>query len=121
MAQLNVKRVYEETSKEDGVRVLVDRMWPRGFSKDDKRVDRWFKEAAPSDELRKWFHESSDFANFSKKYRAELEKRGESSAALDDLLDLAKSSKNLTLVYASKDEEHNNAVVLKKIIEKKLS
>ena len=119
MSLLTLKRVYDEASEDDGSRVLVDRIWPRGISKDDERIDEWFKEVAPTDELRKWFHESGDFPNFSKKYRKELEGHPDTRGALDELLDLARGSKRLTLVYASKDQEHNNAVVLKDVLEER--
>lgn len=118
MVQVAIKRVYEDAG--EGPRVLVDRKWPRGISKEDKRVGEWFKEVAPTDGLRKWFHESGDFANFSRKYRKELSEREESREALEGLIQLARKSGKLTLVYASKDEEHNNAVVLKKVLQEKL-
>lgn len=117
MSRLALKRVYDEAGEDDGTRVLADRMWPRGISKDDERIDEWFKEVAPTDELRKWFHKSGDFPNFSKKYRKELKEHTDTRRALDELLDLARGSNHLTLVYASKDSEHNNAVVLKDVVE----
>lgn len=120
MSRLTLKRVYDEASEADGTRVLVDRIWPRGFSKDDERIGEWFKEVAPTDELRRWFHSGGDFPNFSKKYRKELEERTESRRALDELLDLARGSKRLTLVYASKDSEYNNAVVLEDVLEERI-
>lgn len=117
MGRLATKRVYEDSTEEDGLRILVDRMWPRGISKDDERVDEWLGEVAPTEDLRKWFHEHKDFANFTKKYRKELSEREESRKALRELRRLAKESGRVTLVYASKDEEQNNAVVLKRVVE----
>lgn len=117
MAQIQTKRVYEDVDSGDGQRAFVERMWPRGLSKQDERVGQWFKEVAPTDELRRWFHETGDFANFSQKYRKELEERQESKKALKELQSLAKDSANITLVYASKDEHHNSAVILKDVLD----
>lgn len=121
MTQTRTKRVYEDVESGDGERVLVERMWPRGFSKQDERVSRWLKEVAPSDDLRRWFHDTGDFANFSKAYRKELEERPESREALDQLEELARSADRVTLVFASKDEEHNSAVILKDVLDSELS
>lgn len=110
-----VKRVYEAPASRDGARILVDRLWPRGLSKADAKVDRWFKDLAPSDELRQWFHaHASAFETFRKRYLKEL-KRPDAEAALEELYRLAE--KKLTLLFAYKDEEHNNAVVLKDLLE----
>lgn len=121
MTRIQTKRVYEGVESGDGRRVLVERMWPRGMSKQDERVGRWLKEVAPTNELRRWFHQGGDFPNFSKKYRKELDERTESREALDELIGLAKDADRVTLVYASKDERHNSAVVLKDVLQAKLS
>jgi uncharacterized protein YeaO (DUF488 family) len=114
--------VYESVeSGDDGERVLVERMWPRGFSKQDERVTRWFKEIAPTDDLRRWFHETGDFANFSKAYRKELEEREDAREALNELTQIAEDADAVTLVFASKDEEHNSAVILRDVLEARLS
>ncbi|OHV61547.1 hypothetical protein LCM4577_13515 [Mesorhizobium sp. LCM 4577] len=104
-----VKRIYEPPAKADGQRVLVDRLWPRGVSKKDAELTLWLKEIAPSDELRKWFgHEPERWAEFQKRYRAELDANGEAVAQLRDLLREGK----VTLLYGAHDEAHNNAVAL---------
>lgn len=104
-----VKRVYEPAAPEDGLRVLVDRLWPRGLSKEAAAVALWEKDAAPSDELRKWFHaDPSQWAEFRRRYLAELREQR------DRLRELAEraAGETVTLLFASKDAEHNNAVVL---------
>lgn len=114
---VTLKRVYEKPSARDGYRVLVDRLWPRGLSKDVAEVDLWLKEIAPSDELRKWFHERrSQWPAFRKRYIDELSEP-ERVRALEQLHALAKTRKALTLLFGSKDVEHNNAVVLKELLE----
>lgn len=104
MTDIRTRRVYESAESGDG-----ERVWPRGFSKDDERVGRWIKEVAPTDGLRRWFHETGDFANFSREYRRELRERPGSREALDGLEEIARGAGTLTLVFASKDEEHNPA------------
>jgi len=112
-----VKRVYEEPARADGTRVLVDRLWPRGLSKARAAVDQWLRDLAPSDALRKWFHARPEaWAVFRKRYLKELA-RPESAQALDELYRLANQRKQLTLLFASKNEEQNNAVVLKDLLE----
>lgn len=112
-----VKRVYEEPSRADGTRVLVDRLWPRGLTKKDAALDAWLKELAPSDELRKWAHAHREaWPMFRKRYLKELE-GPEATAQLEELYKLANGRKRLTLLYASKDEEHNNAIVLKELLD----
>ena len=112
--QIQIKRVYAEPATGDGLRVLVDRIWPRGMSKDKAQVDEWLKELAPSAALRKWFgHDPAKWEAFQKRYFAELQ---ENPAVVCFLADHeAKSS--LTLLYGAKDEEHNQAVVLKRYLE----
>jgi uncharacterized protein YeaO (DUF488 family) len=112
-----VKRVYEPPVRSDGTRVLVDRLWPRGLSKDRAALDQWLRDLAPSDALRKWFHANPDrWPLFRKRYLKELAKP-ECADALDELYRLANRGKKLTLLFASKNEEQNNAVVLKDLLE----
>jgi uncharacterized protein YeaO (DUF488 family) len=111
-----VKRVYAAPSRTDGTRVLVDRLWPRGLTKQDAALDAWFKELAPSDELRQWFHAYPEaWSTFGKRYLKELA-RPEASEQLQELYGWARQRKRLTLLYASKNEERNNAVVLKDLL-----
>ncbi len=111
---IRIKRAYEAPSKSDGFRILVDRLWPRGVKKEDARIDLWMKDLAPSDELRKWFgHEPEKWDEFRKRYAKELAARED---ALHDLSSRAAKG-TVTLVYAAKDEEHNNAVALKEHLE----
>ena len=113
-----VKRVYEAASRTDGARVLVDRLWPRGLSKQRARVDEWLRQLAPSHELRKWFHAKPDhWPTFRKKYLKELAQHPEADPELRKLYDLAHKKKRLTLLFASKNEQHNNAIVLKELLE----
>ena len=106
---LKIKRIYEPTQKEDGFRVLADRLWPRGVTKEKAHLDLWLKEIAPSNDLRKWFgHDPKKWDEFKKKYLKELEK----SPQLEQLKKLEKENKVVTLLYAAKDTEHNEAVVL---------
>jgi uncharacterized protein YeaO (DUF488 family) len=108
-----VKRVYEPPRAADGRRVLVDRVWPRGLRREEARIDRWAKDLAPSTELRRWFgHRPERFPEFRDRYRAEL--RGRESE-LDELLD----GGTLTLLFAARDEEHNNARVLAELLEER--
>jgi uncharacterized protein YeaO (DUF488 family) len=115
--RVTVKRVYEEPTRADGTRVLVDRLWPRGLSKARAAVDKWLRDLAPSDALRKWFHAHPEaWTLFRKRYLKELS-RAESSQALDELYRLANQRKKLTLLFASRNEEQNNAVVLRDLLE----
>ena len=110
---IQIKRIYEDAAKNDGTRVLVDRIWPRGVSKEDAQLDEWMKEIAPSTELRKWFgHKEERFQEFSKKYETELKNNPELIKELQSKAD----KKRLTLLYGAKDETHNQAVVLKKFL-----
>ncbi|RAZ92723.1 hypothetical protein DPM33_02270 [Mesorhizobium hawassense] len=104
-----VKRIYEPPAEADGQRVLVDRIWPRGVAKKDAALALWLKDIAPSDALRKWFgHEPERWAEFQKRYRAELDANGDAVAELRELLREGK----VTLLYGAHDEKHNNAVAL---------
>lgn len=110
---LKIKRVYERPDEADGTRVLIDRLWPRGLSKVNARVDLWLKEIAPSTELRKWFgHDPVRWAEFQVRYRAELEQNSEPVSRLKQ--EIAKGV--VTLVYGAKDEAHNDAVVLQEFL-----
>lgn len=111
---VSIKRAYESPTPGDGYRVLVDRLWPRGVSKEKVELDDWLREIAPSDDLRTWFdHDPERWKEFRKRYRSELD---EHRKALRSLARLAADGK-LTLVYGAKDREHNNAVVVKDYIE----
>lgn len=110
---IRIKRVYEAPAKDDGYRILVDRLWPRGISKEEAHVDEWLKEIGPSNELRKWFgHEPPKYLEFKKRYEQELHGQPE---LLKHIRDLAKKQR-LTLVYSAKDEDHNQAVVLREVL-----
>lgn len=112
-----VRRVYESAAVEDGYRVLVDRLWPRGLSKERAKVDLWLKEIAPSTELRKWFgHDPEKWDEFKARYRRELDRQPET---VNKLADLVKQHR-VTLVYGAKNTENNQAVVLKEYLDKKL-
>jgi uncharacterized protein YeaO (DUF488 family) len=111
---IHLKRVYEKPSRKDGLRILVDRLWPRGLTKERAAVALWFKDVAPSTELRQWFsHDPARWEQFQTRYRRELDKKQ------DALLLLKQKSKGhtVTLVYGARDEEHNAAMVLKGVLE----
>lgn len=113
---MKIKRAYAPVEDTDGYRILVDRLWPRGISKDKAKIDLWLKSVAPSNNLRKWFgHDPERFSEFSKRYQGELEESG----ALDELRATIKEHPNATLLFAAHDEEHNNAVVLQHLLETK--
>jgi len=106
---IRIKRVYEPAAGGDGMRILVERLWPRGFRKAELEMDAWVKEVAPSTELRKWFsHDVQKWADFQERYRRELDANPQ---AWQPILEEAKKG-DVTLLYSSHDEEHNNAVVL---------
>jgi uncharacterized protein YeaO (DUF488 family) len=110
---IKIKRVYEIPEEKDGLRILVDKLWPRGISKEKAHVDLWLKEIAPSDKLRKWFsHDPKKWIDFKSKYTKELEK----NPLLQRIKQIGKENKVLTLLYSAKDTEHNNAVVLYEIL-----
>jgi uncharacterized protein YeaO (DUF488 family) len=112
-----VKRVYAQPARSDGTRVLVDRLWPRGLSKDRAAVDRWLRDLAPSDALRKWYHARPEaWLVFRKRYLKELA-QPEAAEALAQLYSLANRRRKLTLLFASRNEDHNNAVVLRDLLE----
>jgi uncharacterized protein YeaO (DUF488 family) len=109
-----IKRAYEKTMPNDGVRVLVDRLWPRGVAKVQAQIDRWEKEIAPSTSLRKWFgHDPARWPEFKRRYFAELDAQRES---LDELCKLA-ANQTVTLIFGAKDTEHNQAVALQEYLQ----
>lgn len=113
---ITIKRIYEAKSPDDGCRVLVDRLWPRGVSKADAALDLWLKDIGPSNELRKWFnHDPAKWPDFQKKYRAELKTKPE---MLDQLKVLSKKHQNLTLLYGARDQQHNEAQVIADLLKK---
>lgn len=110
---IKVKRIYEESKRTDGFRILVDRLWPRGIKKNEANIDLWLKDIAPSDSLRKWFnHDSNKWIEFQKRYAKELIDKQES---IDIILKEAKK-KTVTLLFGTKEIEHNNAVALLNIL-----
>ncbi len=110
---IGIKRIYDAPSAHDGKRILIDRLWPRGLKKDESAIDEWMKELAPSDDLRKWFsHDPSKWLEFKKRYKKELEAKSE---LLGELKGYARHG-TVTLLYAAKDMEHNNAVALKEFL-----
>jgi uncharacterized protein YeaO (DUF488 family) len=111
---IRVKRVYEKPEKDDGWRVLVDRLWPRGLKKEAVKADLWLKDVAPSDAVRKSFgHDPAKWPEFQKKYRAELTKKRELIA---ELKTMEREHGTLTLLFGAKDEEHNQAMVLAQVL-----
>jgi uncharacterized protein YeaO (DUF488 family) len=112
-----LKRVYDAPSAADGLRVLVDRLWPRGLSKERAAVDEWLRDIAPSDDLRHWYHaRPSEWTSFRSKYLKELS-QPQARSALEKIYQVAHKKKRLTLLFASRNEEHNNATVLKELLE----
>ena len=115
MKNLSIKRLYDTPSKNDGKRILIDRLWPRGIKKEDAHLDLWMKDIAPSNELREWFgHKPERFKEFSQRYKTELKTHMDDIKQIKDILE----THNVTLLYAAKDTEHNQAVVLKEYLEK---
>ena len=115
---IKIKRIYDPPASDDGFRILVDRLWPRGMSKEKAKVDLWLKDIAPSDDLRKWFsHDPEKFDAFKTKCKKELESN---MALLHKIKQIEKEKKIVTLLYAARDEKHNDAVALSAILEKLL-
>lgn len=111
---IHLRRAYDDASSRDGVRILVERLWPRGISKAQAKIDAWVKEVAPSTELRKWFnHDPEKWTEFRKRYRAELKQAGDVLTLLKLLCD----RENVTFVFAAHDLDRNSAVVLKEYLE----
>ncbi len=114
---IKLKRAYEKPEASDGIRILVDRLWPRGIKKEVAKIDEWFKGLAPSDELRRWFgHKPERWEEFKRLYTLELRMK-ERQGLLKKIKQYAKR-RTVTLLFGAKDAEHNNAIVLKKILEK---
>ncbi|MEM7435454.1 MAG: DUF488 family protein [Myxococcota bacterium] len=110
-----IKRVYEPASSGDGLRVLVDRLWPRGLSKEQASIDLWVKELAPSTQLRRWFHSADgNWLEFKKRYRQELSERRDEAWALQSRI----GDQKVTFLYATKAEDHNHAQLLKAFLER---
>ncbi len=110
---ITVKRIYEKPDKDDGFRILVERLWPRGISRERAHIDLWLKDVAPSPELRKWFnHEDEKWEEFVRRYYLELT----GNEGIERIKILIKENNNITFVYSSRNIEHNNAVALKNII-----
>lgn len=113
---IKIKRVYDEVERDDGIRILVDRLWPRGLKKDSVKIDKWFKDVAPSDSLRKWFnHEPDKWEEFRRRYLEEL--RG--NPATKELVEIARDH-DVTLLFSARDRERNNAVVLREFLEQEM-
>ena len=116
MANIWIKRAYEEPERQDGTRILVDRLWPRGLTKEKAKIDLWLKDVAPSTELRKWFaHDPARWVEFRSRYLEELKRNNEPLSLLRQ--EAAKGT--LTLVYGAKDQQHNEAVVLRELLSAK--
>ncbi len=114
---VKLKRAYEKPGPEDGFRILVERLWPRGISRKDVKLDLWLKDVAPSNELRKWYgHDPEKWTEFKKRYFEEL---GGEKAAVDELRNAVKG-KDVTFVYGSKEETHNSAAALREYLEKRV-
>jgi len=115
---IKLKRIYEKPNEKDGFRLLVDRLWPRGISKDKAGVELWLKDIAPSNELRKWFaHDPAKWSEFKKRYGKELKSK---KREIETLKSLLKKEKIVTFLFSAKDEEHNNAVALREFIAPKI-
>ena len=113
---IKIKRVYESSSENDGFRILVDRIWPRGVSKEKADLDAWMKEIAPTNDLRKWFsHDPKKWNEFENRYKNELKDKSE---LVNEIKEIEKDKGKITLIYSAKDNEHNNAVVLEHILRK---
>ena len=113
MTNIRIKRAYEEPDAEDGERILVDRLWPRGLTKEKARIDLWLKNVAPSTELRKWFaHDPAKWAEFRSRYKEELKRNKEQIS----LLRQEASKGTVTLIYGAKDQQHNEAVILQRLL-----
>ncbi len=111
---IKIKRSYESAEDNDGFRILVDRLWPRGVSKEKAHLNLWMKDIAPSNDLRKWFsHDPGKWNEFNNKYKGELSHKNE---LITKIKDIEKENDVVTLVYSAKDKDHNNAVVLKSIL-----
>ena len=116
---IQIKRIYEPPQKDDGYRILVDRLWPRGISKEKAKIDLWLKEIAPSNELRKWFgHNDDKWEEFKKKYAEELKEK-DKQEPLKKISQLEREKGIITLLFSAKDNEHNNAIALIELLKKR--
>ena len=114
LIMIQLKRIYDSANDDDGYRVLIDRLWPRGLSKGNAKIDLWMKDIAPSTELRKWFHHDPDkWEEFQELYKEELSNNKD---LLDQLLKLEKYNNKLTLLYSAKDRKRNQAVVILQLL-----
>jgi uncharacterized protein YeaO (DUF488 family) len=117
MSKVQIKRAYDPPAADDGIRVLVDRLWPRGLKRDEAGIDLWLKDVAPSADLRRWFgHDPARWSGFQDRYQAELA----GSTTLDKLLALVRSGKRVTLLYGARDTEHNNAIALHAVCKQRI-
>jgi uncharacterized protein YeaO (DUF488 family) len=115
---IRIKRAYDKPARGDGFRILVDRLWPRGIKNQDFQLNAWATALAPSTELRKWFsHDPRKWSGFRRRYRSELTRSG-AAEIVSQLVSAAKSTKTITLLYGAKDQEHNEAVVLRDLFER---
>ncbi len=113
---IKIKRSYEPAYEDDGFRILVDKLWPRGVSKDKANLNLWMKEIAPSDDLRKWFaHDPGKWEEFQNKYKKELKGK---KKYITRIKEIEKENSTITLVYSAKDKDHNNAIVLENVLNK---
>jgi uncharacterized protein YeaO (DUF488 family) len=111
---IKIKRAYDQPQKDDGYRILVDRLWPRGVTKEKAAIKEWAKDLAPTTDLREWFaHDPERWTEFQQRYKSELKK----NAAVEPFREAHRETKVLTLIYAAKDEQHNHAIVLKAYLE----
>ena len=111
---IKLKRVYEKATDDDGFRILVERLWPRGIAKDKAHIDLWLKDISPSPELRKWYgHDIAKWNEFQRRYRDELSKND----SVNNLKEILSKQTNATFIYAARDEMHNSALVLKEFLE----
>ncbi len=115
---INIKRIYEPSSQDDGKRILIDRLWPRGLKKEDARIDEWLKEIAPSNELRNWFdHDPNKWEEFKKRFFSELHRKED---LVERIISAARKG-TVTLLFGSKEERFNNAVALKEYVDAKMN
>lgn len=118
MPTIQLKRAYDKPARTDGIRILVDRLWPRGIKKENLRLEAWAKMLAPSTELRKWFaHDPDKWPEFRKRYRAELKRAG-ATKVIRELVSSPKAARTITVLYGAKDREHNEAIVLRDLFER---
>jgi uncharacterized protein YeaO (DUF488 family) len=118
--RIKIERIYDSPKGDNSFRILVDRLWPRGLSKEKVRIDLWQKDIAPSNSLRKWFgHDENRWDEFKRKYFKELDKKNDNNNTVDRIIKMAKEQNSITLLYGTKEERFNNAVALKEYLEEK--